>query len=130
MTEKEYSLGAVMRYLDKEYGTVLDETQEGALKQMLDACQSQIDEIDEDRPYKEWSDDALDEEIFEVKVKIVDLFQNGSTDEDVRTYYTRLVMEQAERQEEGDVDKFKGKCLVCNKLFTVEKEFKEHDCIE
>ena len=107
MTEKEYSLGAVMRYLDKEYGTVLDETQEGALKQMLDACQSQIDEIDEDRPYKEWSDDALDEEIFEVKVKIVDLFQNGSTDEDVRTYYTRLVMEQAERQEEGDVTNVK-----------------------
>jgi len=70
---------------------------------MLDACQSQIDEIDEDRPYKEWSDDALDEEIFEDKVKIVDMFQNGSTDEDLRNHYTRLVMEQAERQEEGDV---------------------------
>ena len=39
MSNKMYSLGAVMLYLETEFGTILDKVQEKALKDMLNDAQ-------------------------------------------------------------------------------------------
>ena len=43
---KVYSLGAVMRYLEMEFGTVLDRIEECALQIMLDNIQKEIDRME------------------------------------------------------------------------------------
>ncbi len=47
MNDKVYSLGAVMRYLEKQYGAILDMDEEDALEYELDLHQEAIDKIEE-----------------------------------------------------------------------------------
>ena len=42
---KMYSLGAVMRYLEKEFGHVLEPVEQAALEDMLDDEQKEMDKI-------------------------------------------------------------------------------------
>ena len=51
---------------------------------------------------KQWSDDDLDEEGFEVKMTIIDEFVNNASDGELALKYKAIIEEQVKRQEEKD----------------------------
>lgn len=62
---------------------------------------------DYERDIKDWSDDAISEEIFEMSMKMIDFCEENNYDEEFVQKYVACCVERANRQEKesatGDV---------------------------
>jgi len=81
-----------------------------------------------DIPVSEMDLDYIEEEIFEMDVRIVQEYINSKEygQDELSIRYKQFCVERCDRQEQED---FKAKCLVCNTKFLTVQALKEHDCI-